>query len=253
MDEIQVIAFDIDDTLTQSKMPLDEEMADLLRRLLRVYKVAIISGASIEQIQLQIIHYLKCSDDELKALYLLPTNGSSLYEYKEGWKEVYNHSLTTEEKNKVMQAFDEVFEETHFQKPSTIYGVLIEDRGSQITFSGLGSTAPIELKKAWDPDHAKRTLLQKALSQRIPEFAISIGGSTSLDITRKGIDKAYGLRELMSYLHIGPHNLLYIGDAFFPDGNDSSVISLKVPYISEDKIGLEDTKHTLHTLLGDEP
>lgn len=71
-----------------------------------------------------------------------------------------------------------------------IWGERIEDRGSQITFSGLGQHAPLAAKAAWDPDFAKRKRLQAALGLALPGFAVRIGGSTSVDITRAGIDKA---------------------------------------------------------------
>jgi phosphomannomutase len=37
-------------------------------------------------------------------------------------------------------------------KPEMVWGELIEDRGSQITFSAIGQQAPLEEKKRWDPD-----------------------------------------------------------------------------------------------------
>jgi phosphomannomutase len=245
----QIVAFDIDDTLTESKQPLDKEMADLLNELLKIKKVAIISGAAFEQINTQIIGHLPSSPLELSALYLLPTNGATLYTFDDGWKQVYSHELTLEEKQKVLNAFEVAFEETRLEQPEHIYGTLIEDRGAQITYSGLGSTAPIEEKQKWDPDHNKRNALRGVLVRELPEFSISMGGSTSIDITRKGVDKAYGLAELMKYLHISPEEMLYVGDAFFPGGNDSSVIGLGIKYASEDAPGLEDTKTTIRQLI----
>jgi phosphomannomutase len=245
----KVVAFDIDDTLTESKQPLDQEMASLLNELLKKKKVAIISGAAFEQINTQIIGHLSSSPVELSSLYLLPTNGATLYEYREGWKQVYNHELTLEEKQKIFNAFEIAFKETELVQPEQIYGVLIEDRGAQVTYSGLGSKAPIEEKQKWDPGHIKRNALRVVLMRELPEFSISMGGSTSIDITRKGVDKAYGLTELMKYLHITPEEMLYVGDAFFPGGNDASVIGLRVSYASEDAPGLEDTKNTIRSLL----
>lgn len=244
-----VVAFDIDDTLTVSKQMIDPEMADLLSRLIKHTKVAIISGAAFEQIDTQILSHLSVDPAHLKNVYLLPTNGATLYEYKEGWNKVYSHDLTPEEKEQVFDAFEHAFEETGITPPEHVYGVLIEDRRTQITYSGLGSKAPVDEKKAWDPEHKKRDALRASLLPRLRGFSISMGGSTSIDITRNGVDKAYGLRELMKYLHIPASELLYIGDAFYKGGNDESVISLGVSFVSEEKPGLDDTKATIRSLL----
>jgi hydroxymethylpyrimidine pyrophosphatase-like HAD family hydrolase len=97
---------------------------------------------------------------------------------------------------------------------------LIEDRGSQITFSGLGQQAPLDEKKKWDPDFAKRKKIKALLDKLIPEFSVRLGGATSIDVTKHGIDKAYGIRKLRDVLDIPIPEMLYIGDAVFPGGND---------------------------------
>ena len=105
-------------------------------------------------------------------------------------------------------------------KPGHLWGELIEDRGSQITFSALGQEAPLEEKKKWDPDFAKRTKIKAILDTLIPEFSVAIGGATSVDITKHGIDKAYGIRKLRDVLGITVIEMIFIGDALFPGGND---------------------------------
>ena len=47
-----------------------------------------------------------------------------------------------------------------------------------------------------------------------------MGGATSIDITRPGIDKAYGIRKLRDILGISLKEMIYIGDALFVGGND---------------------------------
>src|ERR1035441_10285233 len=61
-----------------------------------------------------------------------------------------------------------------------------QDRGSQITFSALGQQAPLEEKKKWDPDFAKRKKIKAILDKLIPEFSVRMGGATSVDITKTG-------------------------------------------------------------------
>jgi 3-deoxy-D-manno-octulosonate 8-phosphate phosphatase KdsC-like HAD superfamily phosphatase len=49
---------------------------------------------------------------------------------------------------------------------------------------------------------------------------VRLGGATSIDITKPGIDKAYGIRKLRDILCIAIQDMIYIGDAVFPGGND---------------------------------
>ena len=79
-------------------------------------------------------------------------------------------------------------------KVEQVWGEVIEDRGSQITFSALGQQAPLEQKDKWDPDFTKRKKIKAILDTLIPEFSVRMGGATSIDITKPGIDKAYGIR-----------------------------------------------------------
>ncbi len=101
-----------------------------------------------------------------------------------------------------------------------LWGEEIEDRGSQITFSALGQQAPNKEKEKWDPDFTKRKKIKVFLDNLIPEFSVRLGGETSIDITKPGIDKAYGIKKLRDTLGIAIHEMIFIGDALFPGGND---------------------------------
>jgi hydroxymethylpyrimidine pyrophosphatase-like HAD family hydrolase len=96
------------------------------------------------------------------------------------------------------------------------WGEVIEDRGSQITFSALGQQAPIEEKKKWDADFAKRQRMKALLDKLIPEFSVRLGGTTSVNVTKPGIDKAYGIRKLRDTLGITIREMLFVGDPYFP-------------------------------------
>ena len=78
----------------------------------------------------------------------------------------------------------------------------------------------MEDKEKWDPDFAKRKKIKAILDTFIPEFSVRIGGSTSVDITKPGIDKAYGIGKLRDILAVSIQEMIYIGDALFPGGND---------------------------------
>ena len=84
----------------------------------------------------------------------------------------------------------------------------------------MGQQAPLDEKKEWDPDFKKREAIKAILGPLIPEVSVQSGGSTSIDITRPGIDKGYGIRKLRETLGIAIRDMMFIGDAIFPGGND---------------------------------
>jgi hypothetical protein len=213
-----LIVFDLDGTIAVSKSPLDAEMATLLSGLLSVVKVAIISGGNWPQFQKQVLSHLP-QNALLKQLSILPTCGTKFYSYGSSWELLYSEDFTVEEKQKIVGSLGQTIAAAGF-KTQKIWGVQIEDRGSQITFSALGQEAPIEAKEKWDPDFSKRKQMKVFLDKLIPEFSVRLGGTTSIDITKPGIDKAYGIRKLSDTLGIAIPDMIYVGDALFPGGND---------------------------------
>lgn len=147
------------------------------------------------------------------------------------------------EKKKIIRSLEQALESSGFKVEKT-WGETIEDRGSQITYSALGQQAPIEEKKTWDSDFTKRKKIKMLLDEQIPEFSVRLGGTTSVDITRPGIDKAYGIHKLRDILGIAIKDMIFIGDALFPGGNDypakeAGVYSIRVRDSNESKRVLE--------------
>jgi phosphomannomutase len=215
----KLIAFDLDGTLAESKAAIDAEMAIRFAALLTVAKVAIISGGDWPQFEKQVIAHLP-KGSKLKNLSILPTCGTKFYRYKKsGWKLLYAENFTAKQKEKIVTALNTAIDASGFKAKKT-WGETIEDRGSQITYSGLGQQAPLDEKTKWDPDFTKRNKIKTQLDKLIPEFAVNLGGATSVDITKKGIDKKYGMHKLRDVLDIPISEMLFIGDAIFPGGND---------------------------------
>jgi len=238
----KLAVFDLDGTLAESKSALDPEMAELLGRLLEVVKVAIISGGAWEQFETQVLSNLP-RDDRLEDLSMLPTCGTQFYRYDDGWKKLYAEDFSPEEKKQIIAALDRALDETGY-RPEKHWGELIEDRGSQITLSALGQQAPLDEKKQWDPDFAKRNRIKAILQPLIPRFSVNLGGSTSIDVTMPGIDKAYGIHKLRETLRIPIADMVFVGDAIFPGGNDypakqAGVISIRVRDPEETKRVIE--------------
>lgn len=214
----EMFVFDLDGTIAASKAPVDHEMANLFASLLDIGKAAVISGGDWPQFEKQVISRLPPGAN-LKNLFILPTCGTKFFAYKGSWKAVYEDDLTAEQRNKIIQSLEHVVDNSGFKAEKT-WGEPIEDRLSQITYSALGQKAPLEEKEKWDPKFAKRKKMKAQLDKLLPEFTVRLGGTTSIDITKHGVDKAYGIRKLRDILKIPIDNMVFVGDALFPGGND---------------------------------
>jgi phosphomannomutase len=225
--ELALVAFDLDDTLAPSKSPVDPEMAALLGELLEYVQVCIISGGRFEQFEMQVLTSLP-SGPALDRLHLMPTCGTQYYLWSgDHWDRQYSEELSEDEKQRVQDVLSTGAKELGLWEEQT-WGPILEDRGSQITFSALGQQAPVDAKHAWDRDGAKKEKLRAFAAPLLPELEVRGGGSTSIDVTRKGVDKAYGMRKLMDQLQLDAGQLLFIGDRLDPGGNDFPVKSLGI-------------------------
>ena len=104
------------------------------------------------------------------------------------------------------------------------FAPLTLDRETQIAYAAVGLDAPLEAKKTWDPDQMKRKKLKAAIEQKVPDVEVLIGGMTTIDVTKKGINKSYGVNWFSKRLGIPPQEMLYVADALYPGGNDEVVI-----------------------------
>jgi hypothetical protein len=229
----KLIVFDMDGTLTPSKAPMTASMGALLRRLLREKKVAVIGGGKYELFKWQFVNRIKFRGKELKNLFLFPTSSTAFYKYDRGrWRNVYSRALSSAEKKKIKRAFLSVFRKLGYEHPKKTYGAVIEDRGTQITFSALGQRAPIPLKEAWNKKYNQMRLrMARLLQKKLRRFNVRVGGLTSIDVTEKGIDKAYGIRQIEKHLRVPRREMLFVGDAIFPGGNDYAVVRTGVDYL----------------------
>jgi phosphomannomutase len=241
----KLFIFDLDGTLAESKAALDAEMAALLKTLLGQVKVAVISGGDWPQFESQLLANLS-PDANLKNLSLLPTCGTKFYQFDSDWQQLYAEDFTKAEKEKIIRSLEAAVTAEDFGIKET-WGEQIEDRGSQITFSALGQRAPLEQKEKWDADFTKRKKIKALLKDLIPEFTVRLGGTTSIDVTKLGIDKAYGIKKLREILGIELEEMLFAGDALFPGGNDYPVKEAGVVSIQVNNA--EETKRVIETFL----
>jgi phosphomannomutase len=252
----KIIVFDIDGTLTPSKAPADKEMINLLLSLLDKKSVAIIGGGKYSMFQEQLADQMPKNDKRLERLYLFPTNSTAFYRFNGEWNKVYSYELSNEEKEKIREAFKEAFSKVNYQSPEKTYGIEIEDRGTQISFSPLGQevvamigeTKGVALKEEWNKKYDPlRQKMREILQELLPEFEVRAGGLTTIDITRKGIDKAFGVRQIAENLGFNIEDMLFVGDAIFPGGNDYAALETGIDYVKVNNP--TDTKELIRILI----
>jgi len=223
-----VIAADLDGTLAKSKLPIRADMAQAISAWLSTNRFAVISGGAYERFHAQVVEQLPASTN-FSNLFLFPTNGATCFNFTNGkWNELYKNSLTEEERIKIFSAFETVLKDPSLSDiavdmQKNQHGEQLEFRGGQVTLSALGQQAPIELKAPWDPDQIKRKKIAFLLTPLLPEFYVAIAGATSIDVTRKGIDKEYAVRKIVELLGVTEEEIIFFGDAIFEGGNDFAV------------------------------
>lgn len=233
----QLIAFDLDNTLAPSKSPLPDRMSSALSRLLDKFQVCVISGGKFGQFEKQILANLSADPTKLERLHFLPTCGTRYYVYDlstQSWKQVYAEDFTEAEKKKIFHALNKGFDDLGYREKE-VYGDYIEDRGSQVTYSVFGQDIVdvlgeegVRRKEAWDPTDKKKHELRNYIAELIPEFEVRAGGVTSIDVTKPGVDKAYGMRKLMELLEVGKDDILFLGDKLQEGGNDYPVKAMGI-------------------------
>lgn len=247
----KLIAFDLDDTLAVTKSPISDRMSGLLGRLLEKYNVCVISGGKFEQFKVQVVDRLDVPERILDNLHLMPTCGTRYYRYDElktEWKLQYAEDLSPKDKKRIIEALEVSAKELKLwvDRP---YGPIIEDRESQITYSALGQQAPAEEKYEWARKNAKaKQILRERVAERLPDLEVRLGGTTSVDITRIGIDKAYGMGKLIDALDISRGDILFIGDKLQEGGNDYPVKAMGIDTIEVE--GWEATAYVIEGILG---
>lgn len=246
----KLIAFDLDDTLAVSKSAIADRMGELFVGLLDHFDVCIISGGKFEQFRKQVIDRIEATPEQLSRLHLMPTCGTRYYRFEDisgEWQLQYAEDLTDDEKKRIISVSEKAAKDAGLW-PKNPYGEVIEDRNSQIAISFLGQAAPVEEKEAWaEKNSEKRLAVRQVIADELMEFEVRAGGTTTIDITRLGIDKAYGMQKLIEALKIDKNEILFIGDNLQEGGNDYPVKAMGIDVIEVNR--WEDTAYAVEAIL----
>lgn len=213
----KIIIADVDETICESCQVISEKMAGQINKMAaKGYHFAFISGTKVEDLQKMISS--KVSGEH----HLLGNTGTKCVKMELGNScLLYNHSLSEGEKKEIYRAFDKLIAQFNIQTMTTKEDQ-VQDRDSQITLSAIGRHAPLELKKVYDPDGEKRKVWVEFLKGHLDmsRYEINIGGTTSLDVTQKGLDKEWGILEFLRFNGFNREDVLFLGDKLYPGGND---------------------------------
>jgi HAD superfamily hydrolase (TIGR01484 family) len=234
----KIIAFDVDGTLTASKTLIEDSMAHLIKELVKKRMVIAIAGGNFHQLETQFLPPFL--HDELMLPYihnftLLPTSGTQRYEYDEAkreWVLTDKEPLPPEAKERAIQLLRKVIENPIYEIPPNPIGNIIEDRDTQLTFTPNGQQAPVAIKMRFDPDRKKRERIKAMLDPMLPEVSVSINGTSSIDVLPKNFSKAVGLMRFLDKAGLSKSDVIFVGDAIFPGGNDYSVFEAGFDTIS---------------------
>lgn len=240
----KVLAFDLDDTLTLAKTPIEQPMINIFEQLLGKFELCIISGAMFSQIKKQVIDHL--GPKNLEHLHIMASQGTKYWRLiDDEWQVVYADDLPKEKIDQIFKVLEESAREVGFWEENP-NGEIIENRdNTQVTMSAIGQKATKEDKYAWDPDHKKREAIITVAKEKMPDMEFNIGGTTSIDVTMPGVNKAYGMRKLMENLKVTKTDILFFGDMVQPGGNDRPVLDMGI-----ETIAVRDPKETANVLQG---
>lgn len=252
----RILAFDIDQTLNIAKTPIPPEIAELLVKCLNYFEICPISGQKFEQFIIQIVDELQkvgVSEEQLAHLHLFVAQGTQYYRYsleKHDWEQVYNYPLSEEDVVKITTVLEQSAKKLGFWEKDRLKpgDQIIENRLSQVTFSALGQAMGTSEKYDWDPDMKKRQAIVAECQKTLPGFLYEIGGTTSINVARAGMNKKFGMTHLLEELKVDKTEVLYFGDMTQPGGNDYPVVQMGIDTITVRSH--EDTVYALRGILG---
>lgn len=219
MQERRHVFFDLDGTLTESRTAITARMTELLQALLEIADVGVISGAVHRQMLAQIPWLSEYP------IYVMPQSGNETYlNSKLMWR-----NKLDEETLAMIGAHIEKLRHSDSYKRIVAHHVLderdiVEYRGGQVSFSMIGHNALLARKMLFDPDASVRRALLKEFPFENDLAEVNIGGTTNLDYTRKGWNKAGNVARLTKQLFWNLDHCVYIGDRLHEGGNDYVMI-----------------------------
>ena len=219
----RIFIFDVDGTLTPSRLPMTKEFQKFFKEWIKKNKFYLVTGSDLPKLQEQMCFY----DIEAEGIFTCCGN--------QFWKPDPSIVNTSAE-----LIYDNKFEMTNKLKSSLEvmlmssqyphrYGNHIEDRGSMVNFSIVGRNCNQEQREhffKWDNEKSERKIIANAIKEKFPDLDAVLGGQISIDIYPKGKDKSQILDIIEQERLVKPDEYIFIGDRTKKGGNDYPLAKL---------------------------
>lgn len=200
--------FDLDDTLTPNKAPMEDDMYQLLLSL--PHPKVIVSGASIAQIT---------AHTRNLPFYKLGQNGNHAVGL--GNELLWEVRLFNDELEAIQKHIETIKE--HVSHSLDVASAVLFDYGAQVSFSLLKQGTERKVKEAFDPERLIRKEILKAVPFKHNSVDVTVAGATSFDYLPKGKHKGFYVKKFIDCMGWSKDDCLYFGDSFYPGGNDEPV------------------------------
>ena len=206
----RIFIFDIDGTLTPSRLRMTEKFAKFFDKWSNKNKYYLVTGSDLDKTKEQLpIAYI----DRAEAIFTCCGN--------QMWRDnelIYDNKF--ELTSKLKNSLEVVLMSSQYPHR---YGNHIEDRGSMVNFSIVGRNCTQEQREhffKWDNEKGERKKISTFLKHKFKDLDAVLGGQISIDIYPKGMDKSQIIK------HIDFDECIFIGDRTEKGGNDYPLAKL---------------------------
>lgn len=215
----ELVAFDLDGTLTEHRTPINETNFALLEKIQEKYKTVIVGAGTCDRILQQLRHF---------PIDIIGNYGMQTSVIIDGGRTVQKQCIEVNQEE-IEKKINEIRKQTGYVEYA---GEPVEFHDSGvITFPLLGTKANIEEKLTFDPIRNKRREIYSLVKDYFSDYTVFIGGSSSFDIVPKQYDKYKALVKYASERNIALDKVLYVGDDFSEGGNDEQIYHSEIKCI----------------------
>ena len=212
----RIFMFDIDGTLTPSRLQMTEKFAKFFDKWSNKNKYYLVTGSDLDKTKEQLpIAYI----DRAEAIFTCCGN--------QMWRDnelIYDNKF--ELTSKLKNTLEVVLMSNQYPHR---YGNHIEDRGSMVNFSIVGRNCTQEQREhffKWDEEKGERKKISTFLKHKFKDLDAVLGGQISIDIYPKGMDKSQIFDVIKQDKLVEPREYIFIGDRTEKGGNDYPLAKL---------------------------
>ena len=206
----RIFMFDVDGTLTPSRLQMTEEFAKFFDKWSERNKYYLVTGSDLDKTKEQLpIAYI----DKAEAIFTCCGN--------QMWRDnelIYDNKF--ELTSKLKNSLEVILMSSQYPHR---YGNHIEDRGSMVNFSIVGRNCTQEQREhffKWDEEKGERKKISLFLKHKFKDLDAVLGGQISIDIYPKGKDKSQIFDVIKQDRLTTPDEYVFIGDRTEKGGND---------------------------------